>query len=163
MHVACPERFRVRLQAAIARAVPFERRKPWRSGSMRLDRAVREQQDRLLSGEVTAAVDGQSALIACLTGATEETARTTAFTTDRPARHPVFVPLVLRLPEAQNRACSGRIGAWFDRAATPRKIRTIAQQCRESNLRTSLPRRRNKRQGRHRTLQSGIRRSLGRI
>jgi len=48
MHVACPERFRVRLQAAIARAVPFERRKPWRSGSMRLDRAVREQQDRLL-------------------------------------------------------------------------------------------------------------------
>jgi hypothetical protein len=46
-------------------------------------RAVREQQDRLLSGEVTAAVDGQSALIARLTGATEETARswTTAFTT----------------------------------------------------------------------------------
>src|SRR5215467_6041522 len=46
-------------------------------------RAVREQQDRLLSGEVTAAEDGQSALIARLTGATEETARswTTAFTT----------------------------------------------------------------------------------
>jgi hypothetical protein len=46
-------------------------------------RAVREQQDRLLSGEVTAAVDGQSALIARLTGTTEETARswTTAFTT----------------------------------------------------------------------------------
>ena len=35
-------------------------------------RAVREQQDRLLSGEVTAAVDGQSALIARLAGATEE-------------------------------------------------------------------------------------------
>jgi hypothetical protein len=46
-------------------------------------RAVREQQDRLLSGDVTAAADGQSALIARLTGATEETARswTTAFTT----------------------------------------------------------------------------------
>jgi hypothetical protein len=46
-------------------------------------KAVRDQQDRLLSGEVTAAVDGQSALIARLTGATEETARswTTAFTT----------------------------------------------------------------------------------
>ena len=46
-------------------------------------KAVRDQQDRLLSGEIASAVDGQSALIARLTGATEETARswTTAFTT----------------------------------------------------------------------------------
>jgi hypothetical protein len=44
--------------------------------------AVREQQDRLLSGEIAASSDGQSALLARLTGASEESARswTTAFT-----------------------------------------------------------------------------------
>jgi hypothetical protein len=45
--------------------------------------AVREQQDRLLSGEVVAAADGQSTLLSRLTGGSEETVRTwtTAFTT----------------------------------------------------------------------------------
>lgn len=46
-------------------------------------RAVREQTDRLLSGDAVASADGQSALISRMTGSTEESARswTTAFST----------------------------------------------------------------------------------